>query len=274
MIDVDAGEVQSLARHLKRYKLRAKVTVEIVEDGEAQVWQAWDDTGPVNFLPSVGHVWTVCEDRRAKSMGTRLIVSGDSKLEMEAEKVNVGTYEVRRILRGVAEGQTEIIKESALPLECNMDHMNGIDFRKGCYVGQELTIRTRHTGVVRKRILPVQLYGSGMAPEILEYRPSSSAVIPPNGTNINHSAGRGRSAGKWLGGIGNIGLALCRLENMTNIALNNKGIQQNPSDDFKLSWPTEEDREGGEVRIKAFVPDWLRTRISSQDTPGEGNPNG
>ncbi|CAF9904166.1 MAG: Iron-sulfur clusters incorporation protein [Heterodermia speciosa] len=274
LIDVDAREVQSLARHLKRYKLRAKVTVEVVDDGEAQVWQAWDDTSPVNFLPNADHVWTVCEDCRSEVMGTRLIASGDRKLDMDADLVDVGTYEVRRILRGVAEGQSEIIKDSALPLECNMDYMNGIDFRKGCYVGQELTIRTRHTGVVRKRILPVQLYGSGVAPEILEYRPSSSVVIPPKDTNINRSPGKGRSVGKWLGGIGNIGLALCRLENMTNIALNNRGIQQSPTDEFMLSWLTEEGREGGEVRTKAFVPDWLRTRISSQDTHGEGSPNG
>ncbi|KAL8795091.1 MAG: hypothetical protein Q9195_002388 [Heterodermia aff. obscurata] len=274
LIDVDAQEVQSLARHLKRYKLRAKVTVDVVDDGEAQVWQAWDDTRPVDFLPDVDHLWTVCEDRRAELMGTRLIASGERNLEMDAELVDVGTYAVRRILRGVAEGQSEITKESALPLECNMDYMNGIDFRKGCYVGQELTIRTRHTGVVRKRILPVQLYGSGAAPEILEYRPSPSVATPPNDTNINRSAGKGRSVGKWLGGIGNIGLALCRLENMTNITLNSRSIQQSPTDEFMLSWPTEEDREGGEVRIKAFVPDWLRTRISSRDTHGESSPNG
>ena len=48
------------------------------------------------------------------------------------------------------EGQIEIPKETALPLESNIDIMGGIDFRKGCYVGQELTIRTHHTGVVRE----------------------------------------------------------------------------------------------------------------------------
>ena len=274
LIDVDTREVQSLARHLKRYKLRAKVRVEIVDDGEAQVWQAWDDTGPIKFPPNVDHVWTVCEDRRAEVMGTRLIASGDRKLEVDADQVDVGTYEVRRMLHGIAEGQSEIIKESALPLECNMDYLNGIDFRKGCYVGQELTIRTRHTGVVRKRILPVQLYDSGTVPDTLEYRPNSSVVAPPSDTNINRSAVKGRSVGKWLGGIGNVGLALCRLENMTNITLNGRGIQQSPKDEFMLSLPAEENREGGEVRIKAFVPDWLRNRISIRDKPGEDNPDG
>lgn len=275
LIDVDAQEVHSLARHLKRYKLRAKVRVEVVDDGEAQVWQAWDDTGLINFPPNVDHFWTICEDRRAEVMGTRLIASGDTKPEVDADWVDVGTYEVRRILHGIAEGQSEIIKESALPLECNMDCMNGIDFRKGCYVGQELTIRTRHTGVVRKRILPVQLYDSGTAPDILGYRPDSSVVIQPYGTNIiNISTGKGRSVGKWLGGIGNIGLALCRLENMANIALNGRGIQQGPKDEFMLSLPAEENREVGEVRIKAFVPDWLRNRVSIRDKPGEDNPDG
>ena len=274
LIDVDAQEVQSLARHLKRYKLRAKVRVEVMDDGEAQVWQAWDDTRPIDFPPKVDHVPIICEDKRSEVMGTRLIVSGDRKPELDADCVDVSTYEIRRILHGVAEGQSEIIKESALPLECNMDYMNGIDFRKGCYVGQELTIRTRHTGVVRKRILPVQLYGSGSAPEILEYRPNSSVMIPPGDASITRSAGKGRSVGKWLGGIGNIGFALCRLENMTHINLNGRGIQQSPKDEFMLSWPTEENREGGEVRIKAFVPDWLRNRISVRDQHGEGNSDG
>ena len=66
-------------------------------------------------------------------------------------------YMIHRMLHGIAEGQNEIIGGSALPQESNMDFFGGIDFRKGCYLGQELTIRTHHTGVVRKRILPVQL---------------------------------------------------------------------------------------------------------------------
>ncbi len=75
-----------------------------------------------------------------------------------------------------------------------MDVMGGIDFRKGCYVGQELTIRTRHRGVVRKRVLPCMLYGEDDAmPTALEYKPDAA---PPLGGDL-HGLTIGRRGKKW-----------------------------------------------------------------------------
>jgi len=181
------------------------------------------------------------------------------------------------MLHGVAEGQGEIFRESALPMECNMDMMNGIDFHKGCYVGQELTIRTRHTGVVRKRILPVQLYNGGQDAVLLAespgYDPDTELPLPPSGANISRlSARKGRTAGKFLGGIGNIGLALCRLEMMTDLALTGEASQYTPLQEFKVSWEgaSSERTESGqelhsgeqrEVKVKALVTPWAREYI-------------
>ena len=269
LIEVDAREVQLLARHLKRYKLRAKVTVDVVDNGEVQIWSVWDDAtlGDKVGEEAVFH----CEDQRAQGMGKRLLLLGDTRPQIDAEMVEVGTYEVRRMLHGVPEGQTEILKDSALPLESNMDYMGGIDFRKGCYVGQELTIRTHHTGVVRKRILPVQLYNSDNLPQTLKYDPVSSYMEPPQGSTIKRSNGKGRSTGKWLGGVGNVGLALCRLENMTDIVLTGDINQWNANDEFLVSWPEQEGRASGEVKVRALVPEWHRNRISVRDTHREGN---
>lgn len=145
-----------------------------------------------------------------------------------------------------------------------MDLARGIDFRKGCYVGQELTIRTHHTGVVRKRILPVQLYTQDLSSdEAPVYDPSVEVSLPPSGSNISKAGGRrGRSAGKFLNGVGNIGLALCRLEMMTDIALTSEGTQYTSGSEFKVSW-TDEAGQSSEVKVQAFIPSWTRDFILS-----------
>lgn len=262
LIEVDANEVEALARHLKRYKLRAKVGIRVVDEGELGVWATWGKESTFGVGLGTGGL-----DQRAPDMGRRVVVSGDVKLEGSGRQVGADSYNVRRIMMGVAEGQGEILKESALPQESNIDYMGGIDFRKGCYVGQELTIRTHHTGVVRKRILPVQIYsGDGVSrpPDGLIYDEDTKISLPPKGANISRVDRKGRSAGKWLGGVGNIGLALCRLEIMTDTVLTGEGSQWSPEHEFKMAWEPEEGREGGEVRVKAFVPSWHKSRAEGQ----------
>ncbi|KAI9872184.1 MAG: Iron-sulfur clusters incorporation protein [Pleopsidium flavum] len=155
--------------------------------------------------------------------------------------------------------------------------MGGIDFRKGCYVGQELTIRTHHTGVVRKRILPVKIYPAAaneesQPPDKLEYDPDAEVVLPPPGTNISRVGARGRNAGKWVSGVGNVGLSLCRLEIMTDVVVTGEGSQWNAGQEFKIAWDAGEGKvEGGEVRVKAFVPSWHRNRVGARDLHRERN---
>lgn len=67
----------------------------------------------------------------------------------------VDGYTLHRLLLGVPEGVLDIPPAQAFPMDSNLDMMGGLDFRKGCYIGQELTVRTYHTGVVRKRVYPV-----------------------------------------------------------------------------------------------------------------------
>ena len=297
IIEVDKNEVAGLMKHLKKHKLRAKLNLRALEDGERTVWSSWKDhtepkwaaynlesesSSPFSLTSPIAG----CVDTRASGFGSRLVTPGDADLrshlpdesQVAGNEVGLDSYTVRRILHGVAEGQNEIIRESALPLESNMDMMRGIDFRKGCYVGQELTIRTHHTGVVRKRIVPVQLYagdqgGVGQG-DVPVYDPTTELPLPPSGTNIMKSGGRrGRSAGKFLTGVGNIGLALCRLEMMTDIVLTGDGVQYSPGDEFKVSWSkassnnsedgVPEEQQSGEVKLKALVPSWTREFILS-----------
>ena len=91
------------------------------------------------------------------------------------EIVDENYYHMHRIRLGIPEGPDDLIPGTSIPLESNLDYMGGsmsvlyvpaladsvpVDFKKGCYVGQELTSRTHHTGVTRKRIVPVRIYPS------------------------------------------------------------------------------------------------------------------
>ena len=289
--------------HLRRYKLRARIAVRLLEEGEGAVWSVWGvsvvsgrEGGAEKQQQQEeeeeegGRIG--CVDTRAPGMGRRVVVlfpgGGGGQDKGAAEEVegrgveerSLHDYTVRRMLKGVPEGQTEMVREIALPHESNLDLMGAVDFRKGCYVGQELTIRTQHTGVVRKRILPVRLYGEGEdRPEELMYDPQTEerqGLRPPGGTNIFRVGDeRKRAVGKWLSGVGNIGLALCRLESMTdyNVAGSNVNLLGGAADagrlvrqksgqgeqerEFMAEWVTENGKLDGRVKVKAFVPTWL-----------------
>lgn len=138
------------------------------------------------------------------------------------------------------EGAHDIVEGVALPAESCIDYMGGINFRKGCYLGQELTVRTHHLGVVRKRILPVQVYAldSRPPPKTLEYDPQARPLLPDVVLDVNALGAAGRKAGRWLGGVGNVGLALCRLETMVGAEEREFGVGERG------------------VGVKAFVPVW------------------
>lgn len=278
LIEVDASEAQRLAAHIKRYKLRAKFNVRLLEKDELTVWQAWDEGGG-SGLEAASQAsdgsGIQMKDTRAPGLGYRLIRAGSEAPQLDLDSVSEEAYQIRRYLNGVPEGQEEIPREHSLPLDSNVDLMGGIDFRKGCYVGQELTIRTKHRGVVRKRILPCILYAPDKAmPDSLAYHPSIEtssglgdldAAMIPSDTSIGRFEKRGRSAGKWLKGVGNIGLALCRLEIMTDVVLPGEtaAAAYNPEDEFIMQHKLGEDREDLSVKIKAFVPDWLRQGLDA-----------
>lgn len=264
LVEVDADHAELLLKHLKRHKLRSKFKLRLLENGELNVWSSWKDerwTAHGQSQNTANNDGTITlTDCRAPGMGQRLVLS-DSEVASALEGVEetpLSAYTIRRYLRGVAEGQKEIPRDESLPMNCNMDIMGGIDFKKGCYVGQELTIRTHHTGVVRRRILPVTLYAQAVeAPANLEYDPSSTIDTSSlEGNDIRRDDKRKRSTGKFLAGIGNIGLAMCRLEQMTDLKVSSEPSTYMPEDSFLV-----QNASGEEVGLKAFVPDWVRGNI-------------
>ena len=300
-IEVDGTEAENLFKHLKRHKLRSKIEIRLVEEAEASVWAGWQDNGATESEARASEPpWSALDDSasdpssytvavrdpRAPGFGWRIVLpkSESSNLISSGEMngfpiVDAASYHIRRYLYGIPEGPKEMPPGSALPMESNIDLMHGIDFRKGCYVGQELTIRTKHTGVVRKRILPVQLYHkteelSG-ALLLASYNPDWSFQKTgepihnehiPAGTDIKQLdedciVKKGRATGKFLAGISNVGLALCRLEMMTDMKVSAEGGSWRPGMEFGMQWG-KQDAEGRHksVRIKPIVPQWLRGR--------------
>lgn len=280
LIEADASRLDTLAKYIKRYKLRAKVTLRKIDQDEIKIWQAWGDAADSQLQGTPTPGGLILKDPRAPNLGYRILQPGPKAPGLDLEQTTEDSYTIRRYLNGVAEGQDEILRETALPQESNMDFMTGIDYHKGCYVGQELTIRTKHRGVVRKRILPCIVYDKSAAPpQSLHYDPEGAespntppspeaitADMIPQDTSIGRYGKRGRSAGKWLKGVGNIGLGLCRLEIMTGIQLPGETAATafHPDDEFLLEWGGDDEsgtRSG--VKVKAFVPDWVQAGLDA-----------
>jgi folate-binding protein YgfZ len=236
--------------------------------GELDVWSSWrgEERWTAHSKGAGETDGISLTDCRAPGMGQRVLVpsgsSGSSAAgncaELEGlEEAPLSAYTIRRYLRGAAEGQKELPREEVLPMNANMDLMGGIDFKKGCYLGQELTIRTHHTGVVRRRILPVSLYNAASEPpRSLEYDGAELSAYPEPQTDIKKDDKRKRATGKMIASIGNIGLGMCRLEQMSDLVVSSEGSTFSPDDKFLVQAV-----DGQELGVKAFVPDWIRGQI-------------
>ncbi|KAI7233002.1 Aminomethyltransferase folate-binding domain-containing protein [Hortaea werneckii] len=263
LVEVDADTAEMLLKQIKKHKLRSKFKLRMLEDGEVDVWSKWSEeerwTAHTQGVLENGLLGLV--DGRAPGMGQRILLPPSSQqappAELDADEASLDAYTVRRYLRGVPEGQKEIPRDDSLPMNTNIDIMGGIDFKKGCYIGQELTIRTHHTGVVRRRILPVQLYPHGeQPPEALAYHPDAVPESAEDGTDIRRDDKRKRATGKLITSVGNVGLGMCRLEQMSDLTISGEGSSFSPEDRFLI-----QGADGQELGVKAFVPDWMRGKI-------------
>ena len=153
LIDAPRALAQSLADKLGFYKLRAKVAVENISDSMG-VLAVWD--GEPAVKPDLAFA-----DPRHEALGWRILVPEDLKQKVAdligAELVDSDAYEAHRIASGVPRGGLDFMYSDAFPHETNMDRLHGVDFDKGCYVGQEVVSRMQHRGTARTRIVRVTL---------------------------------------------------------------------------------------------------------------------
>ena len=155
-LDCPRALAPNLVEKLKFYKLRAKVTIDDLSQSLG-VLATWEGTG----TPEHGLVYA---DPRLPALGQRAILPADlaaqATAELGAQLVDARDYEAHRISLGVPRGGLDFIYGDAFPHEADMDQLNGVDFAKGCYVGQEVVSRIEHRGTARNRIVPVAADGN------------------------------------------------------------------------------------------------------------------
>ena len=167
-LDLPADALADLHRRLRLYKLRSKVMLTGRDDlSVAALWGT--GVGPALALPTepgaagrLDGAW-VFVDPRHPAMGARLVASADGLHAvlgaLSADAAGSEAYEAHRLAQGVPDGYRDGVKEKSTLLELGYDTLNAISWDKGCYMGQELTARTRYRGLLKRRLLPVRVDG-------------------------------------------------------------------------------------------------------------------
>jgi folate-binding protein YgfZ len=177
-LDVLKVYAPDLAKRLGFYKLRAKVAVEDLSDSLSIV-AGWDAPRPDD------EAGLVVEDPRLPALGWRAIVASQDAAEFSADPAEA--YHANRIGLGVPEGGRDFLFGDAFPHEALMDQLNGVDFDKGCYVGQEVVSRMQHRGTARTRIVPA-VYEGGFAADLGVEVTAGDRLLGKTGTS---AGGRG-----------------------------------------------------------------------------------
>jgi folate-binding protein YgfZ len=191
-IDAPKALVPDLAQKLNFYKLRAKVTIEPLD--ALSVLAVWDGSGSTEYGLDY-------RDPRLQALGQRVLIPADVAQEaakdLGADLVDASDYEAHRIALGVPRGGVDFIYGDVFPHDADLDKLGGVDFKKGCFVGQEVVSRVEHRGTARNRIVPVAF----------------DAHAAEDGSPV--MAGD-KAVGTMGSSAGNIGLAMLRVDRVAD----------------------------------------------------------
>jgi len=158
-LDCPRALALTLLQRFNFYRLRAKVTVEDLSQ-VLGVMAVWDGTGRTEYGLCYG-------DPRLPALGFRCMLpphlAAEAAADLGATLAEADAYEAHRIGLGIPRGGHDFQYNDTFPHEADMDQLNGVDFDKGCYVGQEVVSRVEHRGTARKRVVPVAFE---FAPEV------------------------------------------------------------------------------------------------------------
>ncbi len=179
-LDCPADIAPDLSQKLTFYRLRAKVTIEKTDLAVIAVWDGAAVPDGLSFA-----------DPRLPALGFRVLVgpnsaTGPALADPEA-------YEAHRIALGIPKGGVDFRYGDAFPHDADLDALHGVDFKKGCFIGQEVVSRVEHRGTARNRVVAVR----------------SEGTAPPVGADV--------MAGDKIVGVmgsssGSLGLAMLRID--------------------------------------------------------------
>jgi tRNA-modifying protein YgfZ len=178
LLDAEHAQVPMLAQRLTRFRLRSKVTIRAAED--LLVYTAWDGVPEVEAIAA--------PDPRLPDAGWRILAA--APLPADATEDD---FDRHRLMLGLPDGTRDLEVEKTVLLEAGFDELHGVSWAKGCYMGQELTARTKYRGLVKRRLVPVAMDGP----------------LPDPGTAVLRD---GTEVGTMRSGRDGMGLAVLRLD--------------------------------------------------------------
>jgi folate-binding protein YgfZ len=141
-IDCDASQAEALFKKLSLYKLRAEVSL---SQTDLRVMALWQEDG-FACPPTANFV----QDPRHEGLGLRALVETQSTSALPSASLEA--WHANRIRLGVAQGAGEMPPGTVFPLDFGLAQMHGVDFQKGCFIGQEVTSRIQRKGRLKKKI--------------------------------------------------------------------------------------------------------------------------
>ena len=202
-LDGERARLGDLQRRLALYKLRSIVTLADASEKFVAA-AAWGDgaTAKLNltdgaakpFAAGVAYV-----DPRLTALGVRFLIPAGRENDIAAAgfaSADAAAYDRHRLALGVPDGSRDLEIEKSILLENGFEELNGVDFAKGCYMGQELTARTKYRALIKKRLVPVKVDGP----------------LPAPGTPVMRN---GEDVGELRSGADGVALAMLKLDALT-----------------------------------------------------------
>jgi len=179
LVDCYSEDIDIFVKKLTMFKLRSKVTLENVSDAyDVYALFGGDVAAEMNMNGAQHKTESGCilySDPRLDQAGIRAFVPKDTDVSSWGDAASDDEYQYHRISLGLVETPLDLIKDKSILLESGFDELSGVDWKKGCYMGQELTARTKYRGLIKKRLVPVR---------ITDGMPESGAAISYGGKTV------------------------------------------------------------------------------------------